>query len=70
MDEYELINRFTYHAPTENQLPKFVAIRKAALDFAFLLDELCPDSRELSLALTALDQVVWSANAAIARRES
>lgn len=68
MDQ-ELTTRFTYHPPKEDQIPRFQAIREAALDFANLLETLCPDSRELSLALTALDQVVWSANAAIARRE-
>ncbi len=33
------------------------------------LDRWCPDSRELSLAITHLEEVVFWANAAIARHE-
>jgi hypothetical protein len=35
----------------------------------FLLLELCPESRELALASTNLEQCVMWANAAIARNE-
>lgn len=44
------------------------AIRDRALDFALFLSEACPESRELSRALTSLEDVVFNANAAIARR--
>lgn len=68
MSLYDRIeNDFTYHPPTQDQIPKFVAIRDEAKNFAHLIDKLVPDGREKSLALTALDQVVWSANAGIAR---
>jgi hypothetical protein len=65
----DLIKRFTYHPPKENQPQKYENIRKNALAFAQLIDEMCPDSREKSLAITALEESVMWANAAIARNE-
>jgi hypothetical protein len=64
----ELDCRFTYHAPAGTAPDKFVTIREAARNYAGLIAELCPESREQSLALTKLDEVVMFANAAIARR--
>lgn len=65
----DLANRFTYHPPTGDQPQRYEQIRAAGLDLACLLDRLCPPSRERSLALTNLEQVVMWANAAIARNE-
>lgn len=65
----ELLTRFTYHAPTPSQISRYTEIRDAALGFAHLIVGLTPESREQSLALTHLDEVVMFANAAIARRE-
>jgi len=65
----ELEVRFTYHPPREDQVPRYNRLRSIALAFARDLVELTPESREQSLALTHLDQVVMFANAAIARRE-
>lgn len=61
--------RFTYHPPRPDQVPRFEEIRSDARRFALLLVTTCPDSRELALALTHLEQAVMYANAAIARRE-
>ncbi|MDT2173021.1 DUF7681 family protein, partial [Paenibacillus larvae] len=60
-------NNFKYHAPKEGQPEKYTAIREKAKELAYLIDELCPNSREKSLALTNLEQAVMWANAAIAR---
>lgn len=62
-------NDFTYHAPKPGQVASYGELRKTAKDFAELLVNECPPSRELSLALTALEEVVMWANAAIARNE-
>ena len=62
-------NNFTYHRPMESQLPKYEHIRERAREFAFLLEDFCPDSREKSLALTKLEECVMWANASIARNE-
>ena len=67
MDIKEIQNRFTYHAPKPDQIDKYTEIRVCALNFAIKLNMLCPDSREKSLAITALEEVVFWANASIAR---
>lgn len=61
---------FTYHAPKADQSGRYSAIRELAGDFAILISESCPESREKSLALTNLEQTVMWANAAIARNET
>jgi hypothetical protein len=66
----EIISRFTYHAPTEEQQQKYAYLRNAAKILAVDINELVPESREKSLALTHLEEVVMWANAAIARHES
>lgn len=58
---------FTYHAPKEGQPAKYTALRDKAKEFAYLIDELVPDSREKSLAMTKLEEAVMWANAGIAR---
>lgn len=63
-------NDFTYHPPTEGQPVKYELIRAKAKECAELLLDLCPMGRELNLSLTNLDQVVFWANASIARGES
>lgn len=69
MDANELNKRFTYHAPKNNQPDKYEQIRNNAKWLAELLNTLCPDSREKSLAFTALEEAVFWANASIARNE-
>lgn len=70
MNLEELTTRFTYHKPHGNQAERYVQIRNAAHAFAELIDALTPESREQSLAFTALEEAVMWANAAIARRET
>lgn len=65
----DIEKNFTYHPPKEGQPEKYVAIRKTAGDFGKLIDQLCPDSREKSLAFTRLEEAVMWANASIARNE-
>ena len=62
-------NNFKYHAPKEGQPEKYTALREKAKELAYLIDELCPDSREKSLAITNLEQATMWANASIARNE-
>ena len=70
MDYMDLKNRFTYHAPFADQPKKYENIRKQIFDLAVFLDGQCPDSRELSLAITKLEEVSFWANASIARNET
>jgi hypothetical protein len=65
----EINNIFMYHATSGNQPIKYEAIRQAAKDFAQIVNELCPDSREKLMAFTELETACFWANAAIARNE-
>ena len=65
----EVTNRFTYHAPTDDQVGVYHTIRSIALNFAKYLNGILPDSREKSIAITKLDEAVMWANASIARHE-
>jgi len=65
----DLKNRFTYRDPKEYQTRKHAVIRLNALSFASVINEMCPDSRERSLAITALEEAAMWANASIARNE-
>ena len=69
MEIKELETRFTYHAPKGNQPTKYVSIRTLGINMAIGINEFCPDCRELSLAITKIEEAVFWANAAIARRE-
>ena len=63
------LNNFVYHAPKEGQADRYISIRAAANNYATLLNSTCPQSRELSIAITKLEEVVFWANASIARNE-
>ena len=69
MDQSTIDNSFTYHAPHGTQQERYELIRTDAWRFATLLNELCPDSKEKSVAITSLEDAVMWANASIARNE-
>lgn len=60
---------FKYHPPKDGQTDRYVQIRDRAGELACLLTATCPPSRELSLAMTKLEESVMWANASIARNE-
>lgn len=60
---------FTYHPPHGNQAERYTSIRSHAFLMAKTLLSDCPESRELSIALTKLEEAVFWANASIARNE-
>lgn len=62
----ELVQRFGYHRPGPEAIAKHQSIRMGCLALARKLVDLCPEGRELSLALTALEEVGMRANQAIA----
>lgn len=57
---------FTYHIPKEGQSKKYDEIRNEARLLAHKINDLCPESREKSLAITKLQEMVMFANASIA----
>jgi hypothetical protein len=63
----DLVHRFAYHAPTGGKAKKHEAVRAACLEAALEIAVHCPNSRELSLAITKLEEAMMHANAAIAR---
>ena len=60
---------FRYHPPKENQPERYERLRAMAGQLAHAYVTNCPPSRELSLALTKLEEAVMWANASIARNE-
>lgn len=72
MNNEEMIKRiqgdFMYHPPkNDEQVQTYREIRSVAKDFAIFLISKTRPSREQSLALTKLEEVVMWANASIAR---
>lgn len=67
--EHELLTRFRYHPPRDDQIERFQRLRVLALQLAQEIAHSVPPSREQSLAWTHLEQTVMYANAGIARRE-
>ena len=64
-----LDNNFKYHEPKNDQVDRYATLRQEAKQLALKIEDLCPDSREKSLALTNIEQAVMWANASIARNE-
>ena len=69
LTDEEIENRFTYHAPKADQPGRYEKIRAAGAQMAVIVRELCPMSREQSLAFTKIEEAIMWANAAIARNE-
>lgn len=62
----KLINWFAYHPPQPEDIPKYNAIREAALDFAKVIEKNTPPSADQTAALRKIREAVMTANAAIA----
>lgn len=61
--------RFKYHAPQDDETrQKHEFIRTTAAHFAEGVEELLPECRERSLAVTKIEEAMFWANAAIARK--
>lgn len=67
MDTKNLQNRFKYHELDAIKVQKMENIRKNFLWMAEFINEMCPDGREKSLAITQLEEAQFWTNAAIAR---
>ncbi|MDN3356096.1 hypothetical protein [Actinomadura sp. DC4] len=66
----DIANRFTFHpATTPERQAAHESVRTHCGELAAALNELLPDGREKSLAITNLEQVMFWANAAVARQE-
>lgn len=67
MDSADLTRRFTYHAPKDGQPVVYQDLRNFARQFAERINLEVPEGREKALAITKLEEVVFWANAGIAR---
>lgn len=64
----ELATRFDYHPPTGDKPAVHEMIRRKARDLAECLMYCCPPSRELAQAVLKVEEAMFWANAAVARR--
>lgn len=63
----EIRKRFFFRRPRDEQaIANHEAVSELTFDLAVKLIEICPEGRNLALALTALEDVRMRANAAIA----
>ena len=69
MEQKQIDNIFTYHAPKGDQQDRYISLREEAWELASLINKACPESREKSLAITKLQECIMFANAAIAINE-
>jgi hypothetical protein len=66
INEREIENWFTYHAPNSTQNTKYEAIRKAARELAFTILRNTPGGADQSDAIRSVRNAVMTANQGIA----
>lgn len=70
MDSSDLENRFAFHAATtEEKRDAHTSVRQQCRRLADSLNEALPEGREKALVVTKLEEVMFWANAALARKE-
>lgn len=69
MTKDQIDNIFTYHPPFGSQTTRYELLREVARTLAYRINTSCPESPQKFLALTAVQQAVMWANAAIACNE-
>lgn len=68
MNPADIENRFAFHAATtDEKRDAHTSVRQACRALADKINDDVPDGREKSLAITNLEQVMFWANAALAR---
>lgn len=67
---YDLTNRFIFHKANEVKAEQHQTVRNLCYQLSVQLNELLPESREKSLTITKLEEVMFWANAAIARNNT
>lgn len=65
----DIENRFSFHAPKGDQTERYTKITEAYKQFALVIADLTPESREQSIALTHLWESRMAANGSIAVNE-
>jgi hypothetical protein len=68
MHTEDIANRFAFHAAaTEEKREDHTSVRVNCANLAHFLNDKLPDGREKSTAITKLEEVMFWANAAVAR---
>jgi hypothetical protein len=68
MDPLDIENRFAFHAaPTQEKRDEHTSVRQQCRQLADSLNEALPEGREKAVVMTKLEEVMFWANAAIAR---
>lgn len=62
-----LKHRFTHHVPCDEKVASHEEVRALLHSASIDIASLCPDGRELYIALEKLEEAMFWANAAIAR---
>lgn len=70
MEPIETVRRFSHVDVSENDETKCRQISDMGNRFADIINGLCPDGREQSIAITKLEEVVMWANKAISHRSA
>lgn len=65
MSRMDTWSRFSFHKPDDHSRGQMRAIRISVRELAFLIEDMCPPSREKETALTNLATVMMNANSAI-----
>lgn len=69
MNPQDIEHRFAFHAATtEEKRDAHTSVRQQCRQLADFLNDKLPDGRELSLAITHLEEVMFWGNAALARQ--
>jgi hypothetical protein len=68
VDPKDIEHRFAFHAaPTQEKRDEHTSVRQNCRRLADLLNEALPEGREKVVVMTKLEEVMFWANAAIAR---
>jgi hypothetical protein len=67
--EDEVVDMFSYDAPVGTQRDRYTKLRIKGLEFAMMINECCPESREKDLAFSQLQSAIQWANSAISSNE-
>ncbi|MYR46608.1 hypothetical protein [Streptomyces sp. SID5910] len=69
MSPEDIEHRFAFHAATTNEKrDAHTSVRQHCRRLADHINETCPDGREKSLAITAIEEAMFWGNAALARQ--
>ena len=62
-----ILHNFVYHAPKPGQQEIYASLRDKGKELALLILDSTPESREQSIAITKLEEVIMWSNAGLAR---